>query len=68
MPLRGIEVLKNNLIKMIERIKRYLQLTEKLIKCIRCMDKDYSIYDEIVFLCQEIDQLNKEIKERYGIN
>jgi len=32
------------------------------------MDKDYSIYDEIVFLCQEIDQLNKEIKERYGIN
>ena len=53
--------------KMIERIKKYLRLTDKLIKCIRCMDKDYSIYDEIVFLCNEIDSLNKEVKERYGI-
>jgi hypothetical protein len=31
------------------------------------MDKDYSIYDEISILCNEIDLLNKEVKDRYGI-
>lgn len=66
--LRHIRVLDNKKMKMIERIKKYLRLTDKLIKCIRCMDKDYSIYDEIVFLCNEIDSLNKEVKERYGID